>query len=271
MTREAATYGDGGRPVLLVLDYPGRRQEARVADLRLERYGFDVRYLLTAPFPRAVTAGEYAAELARRHGPFTGEVAAVLSYCMASSVAQELAVMVRGGAGPVSMVLFDGEPVTPEAVDDQYRVARRQLAEQLGIRSDGDGEVRPFDSASLSRRPYDVIDWMRGSLVELGSTALGDDGSHEDDDEARAIAEDLADFYLDWLVHLVAAHNASWPVWDGDVLHVMSRTHAFSQDWPGARSTERARVDSPRPELLATAEAGAVAVAFLERSIRRGR
>ncbi|BCB89233.1 hypothetical protein Psuf_065460 [Phytohabitans suffuscus] len=39
--------GSPDRRLLLALDYPGRREEARISDLALEADGFDVRYLLT--------------------------------------------------------------------------------------------------------------------------------------------------------------------------------------------------------------------------------
>lgn len=256
-------------PVLLVVDYPGRRDEDRIADLGVEAGGFEFRSLLTEPFVRASTAAGYAAELVRRSGPFPAETTAVLAYCMAAPIAQEVAALISAGRSPVPLVLFDGEPATAAAVHEQYLVTATQMASRLGTGSPGTAIDLTRMTDLLSRAPEAAIELMRDSLVELGVTALADDA---DDEEAADIAADVAEFYLDWLVHLVAAHNASWPPWGGDVLHVMSRDHAHVVDWPGAADTRRVRLDVPRPRLLSTAAAREITETWLNKIIRgRGR
>ncbi|ONI91295.1 hypothetical protein ALI22I_09550 [Saccharothrix sp. ALI-22-I] len=227
--------------VVLVLDYPGRRAESRVADLPLESFGFDVRHLLDEPFVRAVDTAGYAAELAARHGPFGPEVVAVLAYCMAAPIAQEVAAL----CGAIPLVLFDGEPSTPAGIADQYEVSVTQVREQLGLPAVDRG--LPFEDGLLSERPGECLESMRRAFVELAVSALRADSADED---AEVVAAQVADFYLDWLSHLVAAHNASWPAWGGEVLHIASRRHSFTEDWPGARRTTVHRVDTERNDLL---------------------
>lgn len=245
-----------GASVLLVLDYPGRRAESRVADLRLAEAGFEVRDLLLPPFVRRLTGDDYAAELVDRHGPFGTEVAAVLAYCMAAPIAQEVAVRCGAGRDPVPLVLFDGEPSTIEAVAEQYGVSAAQVSGEAGA---GD-PVLPFDPALLSADPGASVELMRGRLVDLARRALDPDGVQAD---SAQLAGDVAEFYLDWLVHLVAAHNATWPRWGGEVAHVLSRTHTFAGDWPGARTTRHFRVDVERNGLLGHPRTREIVLSFL--------
>jgi hypothetical protein len=254
------------RPVLLILDYPGRREEARIAELGLAERGFDARGLLKAPFVRELTAREYAARLAERVGPLDQPVTAMLAYCMAAPIAQELAASLSAGREPVSMILFDGEPATPDAVEEQYGTTVKQFAEQLGASAVPAVDPSTFTAELLSGDPAECVERMRRSLVRMGVSALSDG----DDDDAAETAEDMADFYLDWLVHLVAAHNVSWPAWGGDVYHIMSRSHGYTADWPGARSMRSTRLDSIRPELLRQPEAGRLVVSYVEQIVGCG-
>lgn len=236
-----------GPPLLVVVDYPGRRDAARVADLRPRSIGFDVTYLLDPVFPREVDGRAYAARLLADLDP-RRPVAGVLGYCMAAPIAQEVAALLSTDRDPVPLVLFDARPATPAAVAHQYREAARQLAGQLG----GGVAVPELDPGLVTSSPAAAVATMRAELVRLGVAASPD----EDEHEAAAIAAGLADHFLDWLVHLVAAHHCTWPAWGGRVLHVMSTAHTHTDDWPGATSTELARVDVPRLELLRTGTVG---------------
>jgi hypothetical protein len=247
----------GRKPLLLVLDYPGRRTESRVSDLALEQAGCDVRYLLTAPFVRQVTAAAYATELLARGDAVGGEVAAVVAYCMAAPIAQEVAARCTGAA-PVPLLLFDGEPCSPAALDDQYGASLAQISNGAEV------AAQPFDGRELAHRPDAVVARMRRGLVDAALPALlaADDGDL-DPEEAAETAAALAEFYLDWLVQLVAAHNASWPRWRGEVCHVASRDHTFTGDWPGAATTRVQRVDSARDDLMRHPGARRLALSFL--------
>lgn len=249
------------RPVLLVVDYPGRREEARIADLRLEERGYDVRYLLVAPFSRQLDATAYARDLVRRYRLATVNTAAVLSYCMSAPIAQELAALVNRDREPARVVLFDAEPVTPAAVAEQYAGAFRQMAEQLGADQPHRGNGQLLDEEALTERPDEVVRRMRQGLVDFAVGALTAQG--DDEDEAAGTASALAELYLDWLVHLVAAFRATWPSWGGSVLHVLSRAPGFTEAWPGARETHLVRTSTTRAELLSTAEVAATVDAHL--------
>jgi hypothetical protein len=224
--------------------------------------GFAVRSLISAPFDRELTAPAYADRLVERHGPFDGEIGAVLAYCMAAPVAQEVAARVSTGRDPVPMILFDGEPATPAAVEDQYRTTVEQVAEQLGTSAVG-GAVDP---AALSLRPAETLDWMRRNLVQLAVEALAE--PEDDGDDALDTANALAEFYLDWLAHLIAAHNASWPAWGGDVYHFVSRDHTYLENWPGSRSTCLFRYDVARPDLLNQSDVADVVVSCVRKGER---
>lgn len=243
------------RGVLLVVDYPGRREESRVANLRLESAGWDVRHLLDKPSGWELTGADYAGRLIERHGPFGPDVAAVLAYCMAAPIAQEIAAALSGAAGrPLPLVLFDGEPSTGEAVERELGVARAQLG--------GSRKTPDFSTTLLETRPAECVERMRHGLVRLAADPLRADGA--DDEEVAQEAEQVAAFYLDWLVYLVAARNTSWPGWRGEVCHIVSRTHLFTRPWPGARVTRLHRVDSGRNELLDHPHTRELALSFLD-------
>ncbi|WP_173161091.1 hypothetical protein [Phytohabitans suffuscus] len=214
-----------------------------------------------------MTAAEYAAGVLEQHGSLGAEVAAVLAYCMAAPVAQEMAAAITGsGHTPVPMILFDGEPATAAAVEAGYQVAATQLSARVGASESAARRTLVLDPALLADRPDDAVHRMRQTLVEMGMTAL----SADDAEAAADIADQLADFYLDWLVQLVAAHNTSWPAWGGDVLHIASRDHRFTGGWPGAGSTRVWRVDAPRAALLARPETKRLACAFLAGAAHTG-
>jgi hypothetical protein len=244
------------KPLLLVLDFPGRRAEARVSDMRLEMAGCDVRYLLAAPFPRETTAKAYAAELLARQGTTITEVGAVAAYCMAAPIAQELAALLGGGY-PVPLMLFDGEPATPATILEQYR----ESLSQVRGRTEGRGP-EPMDVAELTSRPAACVDRIGSRLVAAALPKFLGDGDLDEVDATEAAGE-LVEFYLDWLVHLVAAHNAAWPPWSGEVLHVVSRGHTYTGDWPGAGTTRVRRVDSARSDLLRHPGTREIALSFL--------
>lgn len=232
------------RRVLLVLDYPGRRTEAGVRDLRLEHAGWDPVYLLRPPFGRATTSASYAAALTTRFGPFGTEVHAVLAYCMAAPVAQEITAALNAADVPAPLVLFDGEPVTAEVVAREVRLAEDR------VRGPGTGVGLPAATAEeLASAPEHHLASMRTSLVELGAAALRAEGADVADAEPEAA--DAAEFYLDWLGYLLANHNTTWPRLRHPVHHVVSRQHRCTGEWPGAPATRLHRVAAPRDTLLA--------------------
>lgn len=248
-----------GHRLLLVVDYPGRREEARIADLQLEGRGFDVRYLMNAAVPELTEAAAYARELLSRHDLTTSTPDAVLAYCMAAPLGQEIAALLSR-TSPVPLILFDGEPSTAEAVQEQYRLARQQLAMHTPAQADEHDPTTTIDDARLAARPNEILTSLRQTLVRLGTRTFS---SQVADDEAAQTAGALAEHFMRWLTYLVAAHNTTWPSWGGQVLHVVSATHHYAAGWPGAGSTQVVPVPSTRLELLRRRETAAAVDAFL--------
>lgn len=249
------------RGVVLALDYPGRRDESRIRDLDLEAEGWQVRYLLAAPFPQALTSSGYAESLLRGQDLDGTDVAAVLAYCSGAPIAQDLVTSHLGGIERVPLVLFDGEPSLLSGLRRDAAAAGAQLSVDSRARPACPAET--FTDDQLSRDPDGCVAQLREWLVELGVRAMRADGA--DESEARSAATDIACFYLDYLVFLVAAHNTEWPAFDGDLLHVVSRGHPFTKQWPGSSSTRLRQVDCGRNDLLGHPGAREIALSFLDR------
>ncbi|MEV7124413.1 hypothetical protein [Streptomyces sp. NPDC093260] len=227
-------------PVVLVFDYPGRRPEARVSDLRLTDAGYDVRQLMAPPLPRATSATAYARQALDTVAGSVGEVHAVLGYCMAAPLAQEAAVL----TGCARVLLFDGEPSTPHAVEAEYRKLLVSVGAPATLPSWWDTELlRTPSKRFLGHAEHQLTQAVRRSLAEQGED--GDDG-----DEALA---PLVGGFLDWLAYLVAAYRTDHPAWDGSVVNFLSRKQPEIPAWPGARGTRSVRVDTARADLLTDA------------------
>ncbi|MGC4853345.1 hypothetical protein ACLQ24_08070 [Micromonospora sp. DT4] len=258
--------GSGATGTVLVCDYVGRRTEAPISSLGLEAYGFTVHYLLSSPFPRELTAAAYTDELLRRHGPFDGDVRAVLAYCMAAPIGQEVAAAVSSADSRVPLVLFDGEPATASSVQQQYLLAADKMGELLSL-DHADRTPSAIKPAMLSDRPQEVLRHIQEGLLELGDRAIrrGD----LDAQVIRVEAAMLASYYVDWLSHLIAAYNASWSSWDGPAVQIVSREHACADEWPGASSTDVIRVPTTRQELLRHPDVAPIVLSILNKERSR--
>ncbi|GGN01313.1 hypothetical protein [Streptomyces fuscichromogenes] len=232
---------------LVVLDFPGRRAEARLSDLRLQDRGWHVLYPISEPFSRAVDPSEYVAHLARRCAG--AEIRAVLAYCMAAPLARDLAVRLGGVDTPLPVVFFDGEPGTGTEVRDTVRVIVRQLTG--GPADDLDGELTAaLADAGLRDRPERAMELLADRMIRLGAEVFREDGL--DQDEAVAAATRVSGFYLDWIAFLVASFRAGSPApRAGSVTHVRSADQPVSDDWIDARSLDVHVVDCVRADLLA--------------------
>ncbi|WP_282082574.1 hypothetical protein [Streptomyces tendae] len=230
--------------VLLVLDFPGRRDEARISDLRLEEAGWKTEYLMSPPHSRAVRAREYATALAAR---YTGQAPrAVLAYCMAASLAQELAALISPPGNPVPLFLYDGEPAHPAALRKAVRTVTAQVSGEDGAGPDGLDAL--LDDAVLTQRPEHAVDLIERHVVRSAAGFFRLEGF--DDEMATDAATTACGFYLDWLAHLVAAQNTDWPGWGGEVQHIRTPGHRATTEWPGAAVTENHVVDTDRNGLL---------------------
>lgn len=232
-------------PLVAVLDYPGRRTEAAVAELSLSEHGFDVCYLLTEPLPSQIDPDRYTGELVARL-PQGRPVRAVLAYCLAGALGQHLAAVLARTGPPPRLVLFDAGPAGADAVVEAFHAA----VTQMGGRAADDPDLRELLGRGRAGRA-EAAAIIHDSLHRLAVAALIEDGEAVEDVEVVAVR--LIERHAQWLAHLIAASAVGEPGWGGDLLHVISREHPFEGDWPGARHTTTIRIDCSRNDLLRTA------------------
>lgn len=239
--------------VLLALDYPGRRDESRIRDLHLESDGWDVRYLLEAPFPSGLTADAYANEL--RHRANCADADVVMAYCSGAPIAQELVAQLRR---PVPVVLFDGEPSLLSGLRRDAAAA----AAQFGVPDSTarSGPATTMTDNDITARPEHCFAAIRTWLVDLARGALLEDGATNE--EARDTSKEIASFYLDWFVFLIAAHNTTWPSIQ-KLRHLVSHDHLFLDGWPGVSDLRLTKIEAGRNDLLAAPQTRSAAVSIL--------
>ncbi|MGV9295793.1 hypothetical protein [Amycolatopsis sp. NPDC003676] len=221
--------------MLLALDYPGYRAQARIDDLGLP----EVTNLLIAPLPTATDCPGYVTDLLSRKPP--GRVDAVLAYCASAPLAVRL---VAELSIQPPLVLFDAEPVTAVTVLDAYRDAVRQL----GVDATED------EIAELCRAvdaPTRFVAAVRADLQRRVSHTLIADGC--DPATVDDLSSQLTEACLEWLTHLVAASGAGQPDRVARTLRVTSREVA------GGDIT----VECGRDELLRHPDTRAAVMAFL--------
>ncbi|WP_326621697.1 hypothetical protein OHA57_39005 (plasmid) [Streptomyces anulatus] len=249
-----ATATPDAQPVVLVLDYPGHRPEAKLSELRLENAGFDVRYLLTRPLPRDVTTETYARHALNAAGDVSSGVHAVLAYCMSASLARHIAAL----ASATHLLLFDAERSTAETIAGEVLTILRSF--------DGDAELPGWwNEDDLARHPDAVMERIDAHLFEVIHAALAQDAGDESPDAAEdpavsQVARSLTDTYVDWFAHLLAAYDARSPAPSGPfplagaAVHIMSAGHTLPDDWPGIASLARHTVDTDRNGFAAAEE-----------------
>ncbi|MFE3765082.1 hypothetical protein ACFXPI_25365 [Streptomyces sp. NPDC059104] len=240
--------------VAVTLDYPGHQERTRISDLADPALPIELHSLLSNPLPRAFSAEAYA-HLLLENQPPTAPVKAVVSYCLASPIGYAVARKLSDGrSAPPVLVVLDGSPCPVESVRDAYREAVVRFAER---------DLEPavaFTGADLTEHPDRVLGAMERELREIASRSLLEEDPDEDfeEDVLDALVTDLVGHSVAWLTHLIASHNAVFPEWDGEVVMVMSRDHAFTGPWPGARATRVITVDCTRAELVSRPEVRAV-------------
>jgi hypothetical protein len=208
--------------------------------------------LLTDDPPRRTEAVPYAEDLLRAHIP-GDDVALVVSTCTAAPIGWEVARLLgtRSGSAPV-FVAVDGVPCTSQNVIDAYHSAltRYRAADRPAL-------VTVTESA-LRSRPAELLDAMRAELTGLATTALL--GGRAPDGLTDPIVDEVVSVSLDWLTHLVAAHNAPYTPWDGAATVLASQDWSLGGDWPGASSTRIIRVECTAEELIGAAETRATLI-----------
>lgn len=197
----------GSRGTLLVLVYPGPFATAQIEKLRLEEYGFEVRYLLQETLPRKVMARDYATALFERCDLADADVSTIVSYCAARQIGRELSPMCSRRQGRVPrMVSINPEfPTLGNLVRTIEAALRRPLP-----RPDG-GEL------SLETLTLEMFDELERELADLLLEKVRGSGS---------VARQLSRMQVDWVVHLVAAGRSSGLTDSAAELHITSADHA---------------------------------------------
>ncbi|MGY0055410.1 hypothetical protein ACWY4P_02405 [Streptomyces sp. LZ34] len=230
-------------PPLLVLDYPGHRTQAHVADLGLEAHGFRLHPLLSEPLPQEVTGRRYAKQLTAG-GPPEHDPGGILAYCSASAIAiHYVRLLVDGGAAAPPLVVFDPEPTEARHITDAYAAALEQISGRTGPTGPA------VDVAALLDRPQALLETVRDDLLGRAKGALRAEGLSD-----RAAAGPVAHFvgqHISWLAHLLAAWGPVEREATGPMLQVLSQSHPDHRDWLLGGEPETVRVDCEGPRLMA--------------------
>jgi hypothetical protein len=219
--------------MIVVLDFPGRRDQPPVSDLRLEEAGHPVRDLLAEEQPDEASGGQYARRLCDRLGAEAASVTAIIAYCLAAPIGVELAATLADVAPAPRLALINATLGGPAAVG----AALAEALEQLGP---GDGTT----VEALRLLPPDVLGDF---LVERARAALGGIG---DEELLSAVAYDLAARHLGWIMHVTAAssltsdHPGAW--------HLVSADHDLARHWPLPSGRLPTRVDDPATSLTSS-------------------
>jgi hypothetical protein len=255
-------FADGPAGLVLVCDYPGSRQEAPISALRLEADGYFTRPLFTAPFSRQTTAAAYADEISETHGPF-GNVTAVLAYCSAAPIAQELAARVSAASGvAVPLIAFDPELPTAERIEEEYERAAENLGMALNLERVSGRTLPALDVSFLRSRPDEVLESVTAGLEVLADRAVAQ--SSHDQAAVRGDATAIIGFYLDWFSHLLAAHNTSCSQWRGRIVQIVSEEDPCAPMWTGEMITTVVRIPTSRNSLLLHPEVRPAVLAVLK-------
>ena len=252
------------KPILLILDYPGRRPEAHISDLGLEDLGFDCRNLLTHPLPDEVSASEYARRLTDRAELPEHGVLAVLSYCSSAPLAAAIAARTVGQR-PLPIVLFDAFELHRHHIEGRYAVALRQIE---------GGEPAPdgpplLDVAGRIGQPALLVEELAVDLKARAKTALTSDGF--DAAEAAESLGPVIGMYVEWMTYLLAVHHRTAAMPMGEVLHVVSQDHPADLGWLGTGDVRTVRIGCGRPDLARSEETRDAVREFLEKLDQRNR
>ncbi|NEA33607.1 hypothetical protein [Streptomyces sp. SID13031] len=243
--------------MLLVLDYPGRRPEAHVSEMRLDQCGFDCTEGLTSLLPTALTTSAYAEQLYAQQ-PLDRPVA-VIAYCATAPLAVAMARLHAGLGDPLPLVLLDPQQTPPSEIVLEYHEVVRQVEGKAPLTQ------RPplLDIEGLLATPEVLVERIAEDLrlrARLALEAYGLGGA-----DASGPVEGVVGVYVEWLTFLVAAHYGEQPSPLGPVLQVLSRVHPADAGWLGAADLQTVRISCDRPELAINADARAAVLDFLHR------
>ncbi|MGC4880042.1 hypothetical protein ACLQ26_27705 [Micromonospora sp. DT43] len=233
---------NAANPVAVTIDYPGLESRGRVEDMAGD-VDFPLVSLLDGRRPEALDATAYAAALIAPLDADPRPVGLVVAYCTAAPIGHEAARLLgeRRGARP-ALVTLDGSGCPSTMVDAVYDSL---LSRYTGASAGPDAEV---SAAELRAAPQAVLGRMRDELTSAAARVLLADLG--DPSLANEFAGQLVEEAVDWLRHLIAAHNADFTPWPGPVFMIGSTEPGFVGDWPGAAVTTTETVPCPRSELL---------------------
>ena len=240
--------GDGrgpvAAPIVLTLDYPGAGERSRLADLAGQAPGVELIPLLGGTLPRGLTAVSYAEELLDRWTAPDRRVGAVLTYCMAAPIGHEVARLVGAQQGwHPTFLAIDGSPCPAWFVAEVFRDMVRGPAP-----ADPGSTGAEITEAQLREDSAGVVSRMERELTERATRNLIEEFG--DGVVVADIVRNFTDLSMDWLTHLVAAHNAPFSPWDGQAILLASREAPFQDRWPGVRTSRTVRLDCAREDVI---------------------
>lgn len=245
-------------PILIGLDYPGRRPEAHISDLHLDR-DFDCRDLLTYPLPTELDTPSYAKHLVLRSGLADGKAAAVVSYCATAPLAIAAATLAAGPDGPLPIVFLDPSQCNRRHIIGGYGSVVRQIEGQDLLPD----RPQPLDVAALLANPTALVKRIDEDLRHRARLALMRDGF--DEAEASGPLDHVVGTYVQWLTYLVAVHRREQPAPLRERLQVISRNHAQEAAWLNLGATRTVRINCSRTSLARQERTRDVVVDFLKR------
>lgn len=242
--------------VVVALDFPGRRDEARLADLDLESAGIAVRYLLAERLPSTPIGAAYVDELADQLDQ-SSPVIGVLGYCAAAPMARELARRYQAKGVKPAVVVFNGSLGSAQSVRDAYVSSLRQLRATAA-----DLAAVSVPEQALRDDPAGVVRAMEETLRRLAMSGLAlEDDDESDLEDLAAVAEELVVRHLSFLTHLVASASLSADV-PPEGLHVVSRDHDKRSGWV---SGDTIRIESSRTDFVGCPETRQVVLQRFDR------
>ncbi len=232
-----------GQPLVVLVDYPGRRPEAHLSQLGLARAGYRCCELLRHPLPPASRLDKYASALLARETVFA-EAAAVVAYCAAAPLAALAASQLAGATGARLPVVF----LDPSQCHAQHILgAYATVVEQI------DAEVDP-----LERRPPLKVQDGLDDPVSLGEALSADvharvrvalAASGFSEQECETAKGPAAAVYVDWLQYLLSLHHRVKASDAGPILNLISAAHPADTAWLGVTERETLRIECTRADL----------------------
>lgn len=245
------------QPLVVFVDYPGRRPEAHLSELGLERAGYRICELLRHPLPPASRLAAYASALLARE-PVCAEATAVVAYCAAAPLAARVASQLWEATGAALPVIF----LDPSQCDVQHILnAYATVVQQIEMGLDAAERRPPLEVRDGLHDPVNLGKALSADIHDRVCGALAASGFSEQ--ECQAAKGQGAALYVDWLHYLLAVHHRGEASQVGPVLNLISAAHSDDAAWLGVNAGETLRVECTRANLARRAETFDRVVEFL--------